>query len=277
MPGTPQRFRAIDKKVLGEMFRSIVFASCLVGLLTGFVVTGLQLVVTVPVIHEAETYEGGEHTHEQQTGTGEETAAGSGGVFAGLYRSLYAFQHAESEWEPKDGWQRSAYTLVANILTAIAFSLLLLAAFSLRPGIQWTEGLLWGIGGYATFFVLPALGLPPEIPGSFAADLVPRQGWWLLTVSCSGAGLALIILKRQWAWKIAGAILVLAPHLIGAPQPGIHGGTAPAHLAEAFIWRTAFVNAIFWLLLGGTGAWTSNKLIHRTNPSETTEPSAVSR
>lgn len=259
------------------MFRNIVFASCLVGLVAGIVVTALQLVVTVPVILEAEAYEGGEHTHAGQTDVAKERQAQADGFLAELYRGIHTFQHAQSQWEPDPGWQRSGSTLVANILIAIAFSLLLLAAFSLRPGIQWTEGLLWGLGGFATFFALPALGLPPEIPGSFAADLVSRQGWWVLTVTCSGSGLAMILLQRPWAWKVTGAILIVAPHLLGAPQPEIHGGSAPAQLADAFIWRTAIVNAVFWLLLGGLGAWALNKLARGTEASHTSAPTTAIR
>lgn len=249
------------------MFKRIVFTACLVGLLSGIVVTGLQLFVTIPVIVAAETYEGGTmdtegsaHSHDGRPAGAGEPKADSGGVFASLYQRIYAFQHAESDWEPETAWQRNGYTLVANVLIAIGFGLLLGAAFSLRQGIRWPEGLLWGLAGYAIFFVLPALGLPPEIPGSYAADLVPRQGWWLLTVLCSGLGLGLIVLQRQWAWKIAGALLVVVPHILGAPQPEVHGGTAPAALADAFIWRTAVVNAVFWLLLGGLSAWTFKKL-----------------
>lgn len=243
------------------MFRRIVFLACLVGLLTGLVVTGLQLFVTVPIILEAETYEAGggdaaAHTHaEAAPAVAQDQMKEFAGVLARMYRGIYAFQHAEADWEPAEGLQRHGYTLVANVLIAIGFGLLLGAAFSLREGVRWPEGLLWGLGGYATFFVLPALGLPPEIPGTFAADLVPRQGWWLLTVFCSGIGLALVALQRQWIWKIAGAILVIVPHILGAPHPEVHGGTAPQPLADAFIWRTAFVNAIFWLLLGGLSAW----------------------
>jgi len=255
-----------------KMFRNIVFAACLAGVLAGLVITGLQLFVTVPIILKAETYEPGGHTHgaEHAHGSGghahaeqpaaSESVTGSGGVFSGLYRSLYAFQHAESDWGPKNSWQRNGSTLVANILLAIAFGLLLVAAFSLRSNPRWAEGLLWGLGGYATFFALPALGLPPEIPGNFTADLVSRQGWWLMTVLFSGVGLALIALQRPWMWKILGTLLVVAPHVLGAPQPEVHGGTAPEALAETFIWRAAFVNLVFWLLLGGLGAWAFLKL-----------------
>lgn len=265
------------------MFRRIVLTSCLVALLGGLTITGLQLLVTVPIILEAETYEGGEHAHEgvpvadpAAGAIANETATDTGGAFSRLYQSVHSFQHAESDWAPEDGWQRTGSTLVANILVAMAFSLLLVAGFSLRPGLRWSEGLLWGIGGYATFFVLPALGLPPEIPGSFAADLVPRQGWWLMTVVFSGVGLVLIVFPRQWAWKIAGAALVLAPHLLGAPQPEVHGGTAPAALANAFVWGTAFVNGAFWLLLGGLGAWTFLKMASRTDRVGGTGSSTIS-
>lgn len=263
------------------MFRRIVFSVCLVGLLTGIVVTALQLFITVPVILEAETYEGGEisaegdaDTHGEQPTAGEERAK-SGGFITGLYQGIHAFQHAESEWEPADGWQRRGFTLIANILIAIGFGLLLVAAFSLRQGVGWLEGLLWGVAGYATFFVLPAFGLPPEIPGTFAADLVPRQGWWLLTVLCSGGGLALIVLQRQWTWKIVGAVLVVAPHVLGAPHPEVHGGTAPEALANAFIWRTALVNAIFWLLLGGLSAWTFKRFAYLDGGGRRSQPSTA--
>lgn len=296
-PATPRPFRAIETGVSVEMFRNIVFSSCMVGVLVGLVVTGLQLLVTVPIILEAETYESGGHTHRSEGrtngsashihGPGGHThgadghmpgldghmhtgqsrasgsATGSGGIFSRLYQGIRTFQHAESDWEPENGWQRSGSTLVANILIAIAFSLLLMAAFSLRPGLQWPEGLLWGLGGYAAFFALPALGLPPEVPGSFTADLVSQQAWWLLTALFSGVGLALIALQRPWAWKILGALLVIAPHLLGAPQPEVHGGMAPATLADAFIWRVALVNAVFWILLGGLGAWIFLKMTGR--------------
>jgi cobalt transporter subunit CbtA len=252
--------------MLALMFRRIVFTACLVGLLTGIVVTGLQLFVTVPVILEAETYEGGgadaaghAEAHAAEAAPGDRMTE-SGGVLSRLYQGVHAFQHAESDWEPEDGLQRNGYTLIANVLIAIGFGLLLGAAFSLRRSVSWTEGLLWGLGGYANFFVLPALGLPPEIPGTFAADLVPRQGWWLSTVLCSGVGLALVALQKQWLWKIVGAVLVVVPHILGAPHPEVHGGTAPEVLADAFILRTAFVNALFWLLLGSLTARPFKKL-----------------
>ncbi len=106
--------------------------------------------MTVPIILEAEKYEGGEHaaSHVESSTPAQarrqkgEAKTEPGGVFSRLYQGLYTFQHAESEWEPEDGWQRNGSTLVDNILIAIAFSLLLVSAFTLCPDMRWTERLL---------------------------------------------------------------------------------------------------------------------------------------
>lgn len=224
------------------MFRRIVFSACLAGLIAGLVLTGLQTFQVIPIILEAETYEVGEavtgHSHAGEA----------------------ADHHHGEEWAPADGWQRTLFTTLANIAVAIGFSLLLSAAFSLRQGINWRKGLLWGLAGYAVFFVLPSLGLPPEIPGTVAADLADRQAWWLLTVLCSALGLGLLLLQHRWAWKIGGAVLLIIPHLLGAPHPEVAGGNAPQALENAFITATAIINGIFWLVLGGLTAFTFKKL-----------------
>ncbi|MCP5421106.1 MAG: CbtA family protein [Gammaproteobacteria bacterium] len=264
------------------MFRTIVLTACLVGLVGGVVLTGLEMLLTAPIILEAEKYEGGGHAEahaaaSETTASPEvaQSAAQSGGVLSRLYHGIYTFQHKESDWEPADGWQRNGSTLVADILIGIGFGLLLTASLALRPEPRWKEGLLWGLGGYLVFFVLPGLGLEPEIPGSYAADLAPRQAWWVMAVFCSGVGLALITLQKPWAWKIGGALLILLPHFVGAPQPLSHGGAAPAELAEAFIWRTALVNAVFWLVLGSLAGWTLNKLKSSAVRLQSAEPPAL--
>jgi cobalt transporter subunit CbtA len=245
------------------MFRRILFSGCLAGLLAGLVITALQMIQVVPIILEAETYEGGGHgaghSHEagHSHGAQHPSPADTG---TGLWDRFVAFQNSEGTWAPADGLQRSLSTALANVLTGIAFALLLSAAFSLRGNVEWPQGLLWGLAGYLVFFVLPGLGLPPEIPGAKAAALVDRQAWWLLTVSCSALGLALLVLQKQWLWKGAGAIFLALPHLLGAPQPVVHGSAAPAALAESFIWASAIANGIFWLLLGTVTAWAFKKL-----------------
>lgn len=76
---------ATNATTFAVMFRRIVVTSCLVGLLTGVLVAGLRLLVIVPIILEAETYEGGgmdaegnAHTHGGQPDAGEQMTDSSG-------------------------------------------------------------------------------------------------------------------------------------------------------------------------------------------------------
>lgn len=213
--------------------KHILYAAAFAGLLAGLLLTGIQQLQVAPLILEAETYEDAAaeiaHTHAAETGHHE---------------------HAH-EWQPENGWERTIYTAVANVTLAIGLGLVLGAAFSLRGRISWRSGLLWGLAGYAAFFVAPSLGLPPEVPGTLAAPLQDRQLWWLVTVAMTSAGLALLAFARDWKFKALGVLMFVAPHLIGAPQPQNPGSAAPRELAHAFIQATAIANAVFWLALGG--------------------------
>jgi cobalt transporter subunit CbtA len=225
------------------MFRRIVFSACLAGLLSGLVLTGVQMFRVVPLIIEAEAYEAAEsHRHSDAT----EDASGH--------------PHGKEAWSPADGMERSFWTAFANVATAIGFALLLVALYSLGERVSWQQGLLWGLGGYAVFFLNPSIGLLPEIPGAAAAALGDRQAWWLITVVCTAVGLSVLVFVRHWGWKAAGALLLLVPHIIGAPHPDTQGGSAPQALADAFVMATAVANAIFWLVLGASSAWIFAKL-----------------
>lgn len=105
------------------------------------------------------------------------------------------------------------------------------------------------------FRLAPAFGLPPELPGSVAADLVSRQIWWIGTAAATAVGLWLMVFVRSvWAVPVAVAVIA-APHLIGAPHPGEGAGLVPPELAAIFAARSLGVNAVFWALLGlSTGA-----------------------
>lgn len=215
------------------MFRRIVTSACLAGLLAGLVLTGVQRVRVVPIILEAETYE----TTAQEAAHSPE---GTG--------------HAHEGWAPEEGMERTFWTAIANVLSAIGFALLLVAIYSQRSKVDWRQGVLWGLGGYAAFFLSPAFGLAPEIPGTQAAELGLRQAWWLSTVISTGIGLAMIVLVRPWGWKAAGVVLLVIPHLIGAPHPYVHGASAPQELAHAFALASGIANAIFWVVLGAGSA-----------------------
>ena len=250
------------------VFKKIFFVAVLAGLLAGLVLTGLQKLQVSPIISQAEMYEDAAsaaqpapepapaHAHEHASAHEHEhehehthAAAPAG-----------EHQHEHGGWQPENGAERTLYTTLANVNLGVGFALLLAAALCLRGAAGgWRSGLLWGAAGYAIFFIAPSLGLPPEVPGSAAAPLAERQFWWLSTVLMTAVGLALLVFGRGWPFKVLGAALLVAPHLIGAPQPEVHGGSAPAALAEAFIYATAAANAGFWLVLGGLAGFFHQK------------------
>ncbi|KAJ33181.1 cobalt transporter, partial [Agrobacterium tumefaciens] len=135
-------------------FRNIVFTAVLVGILGGLAVSAMQAFGTTPLILQAETYEGagGEAAHSHEA-----TAPGA---------VVPAHEHNEEAWAPADGFERTAYTVAANVLTAIGYALVLTGLISLRgTNGGWREGLLWGVAGFAAVMLAPMIGLPPELPG----------------------------------------------------------------------------------------------------------------
>ena len=149
---------------------------------------------------------------------------------------------------PRDGAERLGATLVANIVLATAFALLLGAAVSRRRHFGWRAGLLWGIAGYAVCFVAPALGLAPELPGVESGPLAARQIWWLAAVGCSAAGLWLVVFAAKPLARVLGVALLFAPHVIGAPSAGLEASLGDD--GRAFIRATYLANAALWLTLG---------------------------
>ncbi|TMJ64973.1 MAG: cobalt transporter, partial [Alphaproteobacteria bacterium] len=175
------------------VFRRLVFAALCAGLLSGVFAAVAHHIATVPLILEAETYE------------------------KSASRASAAAHDHSSAWEPENGAERTAYTLLADILTGFGFALLLGAGLTLCGGeAGWRQGLLWGLAGFATFTVAPSLGLPPQLPGSEAAPLFDRQLWWLGTAAATGCALALIAFTTRARWTILAAVLIVLPHLYGA-------------------------------------------------------------
>ena len=215
------------------VFRVIVFTAALAGLLAGLLLTVLQQFGTVPLILQAESYE---------QPTIEISPAADG----------HAHQHGAGgeAWAPRDGLERTGFTLLANVVTGVAFALLLVAGFALSGrSVDWREGLLWGVGGFAVFALAPSLGLPPELPG-MAAPLGPRQLWWAATAVATAAGLGLLAFRREPPWAILAVALLVAPHLVGAPQPTEHGMPVPEGLAHRFAVTVIGTSFLFWLVLG---------------------------
>ena len=146
-----------------KLFQRILFAAVLAGLAAGLGMSALHQWKVVPLIHIAESYEASAPAHEHA----DAATAADGQV------------HDAAAWAPADGFERTAYTLLANVLASIGFALLL-GALSVLWGIEITarNGVLWGLGGFLAFQLAPAVGLPPELPGMAAAELGARQLWW---------------------------------------------------------------------------------------------------
>lgn len=214
-------------------FRSLVFAAALAGLVAGVLVTLVQAVGTTPLIVAAEAVEQAAPAH------------GHGGGEA---------------WAPADGIERTGYTLIANLITSIGFALLLVAGMALAGRrVGWREGLLWGLGGFAAFALAPSLGLPPEPPGAVAAELGARQAWWAMTAAATGGGLALLAFGRAPLAAVGGVVLLVAPHLLGAPQPVDVGGTVPDALVHRFATVAILTSFVFWAALGVLSALFFNR------------------
>lgn len=220
-----------------ELFRRLFFTAALAGLAAGVLVSVVQEIGTTPLILEAETYESagaaaGDATAET-TATDDREAAG------------------DEEWAPADGIQRSGLTLVANIVTGIGFALLLVAAFALRGGeMNWRKGLNWGLAGFAIFTLAPGLGLPPDLPGTQAAELLDRQIWWVATAVATAAGLGLIFFGKHVIAALAGIVLIVLPHVYGAPHPAEFGALAPVSLEKQYVVAVVVTSLLFWAALG---------------------------
>ncbi|PWY48061.1 MULTISPECIES: CbtA family protein [Pseudomonas] len=223
------------------MIKRIAQTAGFTGLLAALLLTLLQSFWVAPLILEAETYEKApaaqhEDVHEHAAGTA-------------------AHSHDAEAWEPEDGWQRVLSTTGGNLVVAVGFALMLAGLYTLRAPNRTSQGLLWGLAGYATFCLAPTLGLPPELPGTAAADLGQRQIWWVGTAASTAVGIALVVFARHWLLKVLGVAILAVPHLIGAPQPEVHSMLAPQALEAQFKIASQLTNAAFWLALGLISAW----------------------
>lgn len=249
------------------VFYRLVLAAMLVGAISGLLYTGVQHIQVIPIIQVAETYEDnpGGPAAPPATVQKQEPAA----------HAHHAHDSATT-WEPAEGLERTTYTWLTNTLTSIGLAMVLVALMTAtrRSGslsdMTWMQGLAWGLAGYGAFFVAPALGLPPEIPGTASPALEDRQLWWIMAVVLTATGLlGAAFLKSPWRW--AALLLLVVPHLIGAPHldPGdshfpTHPPAVAAELTQLtwrFVGATALANAALWLSLGLTSVWALRRLV----------------
>lgn len=226
-----------------KLFRGIVLTAVLAGALAGTVMTGAHHLWTVPLILEAEVYE------DQAPAPAHEHSATVGQAHAAVAEP--AHEHSHEGWKPEDGFSRTAFTWLADVLAAIGFGVLLVTASEAFGGIRSRRhGLLWGASGGLIFIVAPLSGLPPELPGMPAAALEPRQLWWLATAACTAAGLGLLAFKPRPLKSVIAVLLLVVPHFIWVPQAGSHETAIPLQLLRDFQVGSVVIGVAFWLLLG---------------------------
>ncbi|PCH67777.1 MAG: cobalt transporter [Rhodobacteraceae bacterium] len=215
------------------MFSRILTSALFAGAAAGLIAALLQLVFVQPVLLHAELYESGQLIH----------FGGAGGQAVSAAQDVSGFQPV-----------RDGLSILFNMLTYTGFAFMLVGAMLLaeRRGHQITtrSGLLWGLAGFVTFLFAPGFSLPPEVPGVAAADVAPRQVWWVGTVIATAIAMWLIAYGRNWAAWGAAIVLLALPQLIGAPEPASYAGPVPPELGALFTARAFGVAVVGWIALG---------------------------
>ncbi|MER8566872.1 CbtA family protein [Mesorhizobium sp. M0924] len=244
-----------------NLFRNVVFIAAIAGLVAGVALACMQAYATVPLILKAEVYEkaGGGHEHQHAAAPAANaadtdamsTAAPAENAVSSAAPAEAAAPAEDEGWAPADGFERFAFSVVANIVTGIGFALVLVAVSEFAGGIgSWRQGVFWGLAGFAVFTLAPGLGLPPELPAMPAADLMQRQIWWWATVMATAIGLALITFRTSAPLTVLAVLLIVAPHIVGAPQPDSFVTPIPEGLHHQFVVAVTLTNLVFWLVLG---------------------------
>lgn len=224
-----------------QILSSAVFA----GVAAGLIAALLQYLLLQPDIVLAERYETGELTH-----------------FAGVVDAAghdHSTHDHSTEAPAEDGagpseLQRQGLSVLFSLLTWCGFGLILAGAMRVAAErgarIEAAQAALWGIGGFAAFQLMPAIGLPPELPGMSAGDLAGRQVWWLATVGATAAGLGLMAYGGARLARLAGLVLLVLPHVWGAPEAESFQGNLPPELAAGFAARSLALGLVTWAALG---------------------------
>jgi cobalt transporter subunit CbtA len=200
------------------------------GTVAGLILFAIQQFTTFPLIEKAEEYE---------------TAAA---------KKMPGMQHEDQGWQPSDGAERTIYTALTTVVTAIGFAGLLFGVAAMKPiSLNWRNGAFLGLAAFVCIDLAPAWGLTPQPPGTAVADLYSRQIWWTATAAATAIGLWLILDRRKSVWiRLSGVVFLIAPHIIGAPV-AIGENAVPAELIHQFALFSILTTGIFWITLGSIG------------------------
>ena len=214
------------------MFTRILTSALFAGAAAGLIAALLQLVFVQPVLLHAELYESGELVH-----FGADSAAVSAHQEVGGLDPL-----------------RDGLSVLFTALIYTGYGLILVALMALAEGrgkeIGVRQGILWGVAGFVAVHFAPAVSLPPEVPGVAAADVALRQIWWFATVIAAALAMWLIAYGGSWKSWGGAVVLLLAPHLIGAPHPDSFSGPVPPEIGALFAGRALGIGLASWVLLG---------------------------
>ncbi|WP_172300213.1 CbtA family protein [Pseudoruegeria sp. HB172150] len=213
------------------MFGKVVTSALFAGFAAGLIAALLQLYFVQPVLLHAELYEGGELIH-----FGAESAVPAHLDVGGI------------------DVVRDGLSVLFTVLVYTGYAFIMVGAMALASdrgiAVDARRGILWGLAGFVAFQFAPAFSLPPELPGVAAADVTLRQIWWAATAISTALALALIAFGKGWAAWGAAIVLLLAPHVIGAPQPEVFTGPVPPELGGEFAGRALGVGMAAWVTLG---------------------------
>lgn len=220
------------------MTKNLLTSAVFAGVAAGLIAAALQFMFVIPALLEGELFETGARVHFGANGS-PESDRGTPSL--------------------EGDFARHAMTVGFNVVTYVGFGFLLLAAMAYAELCGLTkitpkQGIIWGLAGFIAIQLAPAVGLPPELPGTPAAEIGPRQTWWLGTLVATSLGLWTIAFGRG-ALALVGVVLILLPHLIGAPHLDAFWGVAPPELSAEFATLSLGTAAAGWTALGFLCAW----------------------
>jgi cobalt transporter subunit CbtA len=242
------------------MLNRVFLVALHAGLAAGLLVAVLQHFTATPLILKAELYERAVSASTPARGSAISLAPrlilvhsqGDHGMRPPESAGAAQGGPGDTGWAPEDGLERTAYTSFATMVTAVGFALILLAGMiAAGDQIEPRRALGWGAAAFVATGLAPAMGLPPELPGTGAGDLAARQLWWIFTAAATGAALWLLLRTSAWRAKLAGVLLLVAPHVVGAPTAESFTSPIPAELAAKFAAISLAIQAALWL----TGAY----------------------
>ncbi|WP_428512623.1 CbtA family protein [Roseovarius sp.] len=213
------------------MFTRLLTSALFAGAAAGLIIALLQLFFVQPVLLHAELYEGGELVHFGTDSTVSATP------------ELPGFDAV-----------RDGLSIIFTMLIYSGYAMILVALMSLAEtrgaAINARRGLIWGVAGFVAVHLAPGFTLAPEVPGVAAADVYERQVWWFATVLAAAIAMWLIAFGRNWAGWGAAVVLLLAPHVIGAPEPEVFTGPVPTEIGALFASRALGIGLAAWVMLG---------------------------